>query len=111
MSDVKDYKTQKWRINMNKVTIEILVPDDAGNDIQTFAEFARQTFHESFKGNQDYIDSNVIVSDDGSRDKINESCLTIDFTSCKDKMKVSEKLVDSFCEIIESPEYQGVVFG
>ena len=95
---------------MNKVTIEIFTPDDAGNDVQNFAEFTRETFHVSFKGSQDYIDSNVVVSDDGSKDKIKESCLTIDFNSCKDKREVSERLVKAFSDIVTSPEYNGVIF-
>lgn len=101
-----------------KITIEMIVPDNAGNDVHDIVHEAREIFHNTFKGNQDYIDSNVVVWDNNMEIRkethdtsFTETGLLVDFKNCKDKTIAAGKLMVAFTDLIKSPEYIGMVFG
>ena len=95
-----------------KITIELIIPDDAGNGDTDLIYEARETFHNSFKGNTDYVDSNVVVWDNrNGSEEFTETGLIVDFTKCKDKLMADTKLVDAFTELVQLPEYFGMVVG
>lgn len=100
------------------ITIEMIVPDNAGNDVHDIVHEAREIFHKTFKGNQDYIDSNVVVWDNNMeiRKETNDTSFTktgllVDFKNCKDKTAAAGKLMVAFTDLIKSPEYIGMIFG
>lgn len=94
-----------------KITIELIIPDDAGNGDTDLIYEARETFHNNFKGNPDYVDSNVVVHDNrNGSEEFTETGLLVDFTKCKDKLMAATKLVDAFVDLVQLPEYFGMVF-
>lgn len=95
-----------------KITIELFIPDDAGNDAVDLCTVAREIFHKNFKGDKDYIASSVAVWDDRIDNKTcKEVGLSIDYTSCVDKRKVANDFVNAFTDLVRCPEYCGMVFG
>ena len=83
---------------MKKVIIEMIF-----NDAEGIIENSQQTFHESFVGEHDYIESNVVVSTDIPYDSEkgfvgDESRLTVDFTTCVNKKEIAYKVIEALGE-------------
>lgn len=97
---------------MQKFNIEIIVPDDAGNEEQTFAAAMLELFHNAFKGKEDYVNSNVFLSNI-SKGKVNDSTegtVTVNFCNCKDKIYVATWMFNAITDVFKSPEFKGVLF-
>ena len=83
---------------MKKVVIEMIF-----NDAEGLIGDSQQIFHESFVGEHDYINSNVVVSTDVPYDPEkgfvgNESRLTVDFTTCVNKEEIAYKVIEALGE-------------
>lgn len=96
---------------MQTFKIEIIVPDDAGNDEQTFVAAMLELFHNNFKGNEDYVDSNVVIShtSEGKFDESTEGMVTVDFCNCKHKIAVARSVFNAIADVFQSPEFKGVL--
>lgn len=93
-----------------KITIELIVPDNAGNGDTDLIHKARETFHNGFKGNPDYVNSNVVVYDNrNGGEEFTETGLLVDFTRCKDRVTAATALMNIFEEFIHLPEFVGMV--
>ncbi|MBR1988160.1 MAG: hypothetical protein IKA36_03865 [Clostridia bacterium] len=93
-----------------KIQIELIVPDDAGNDAVDILHVARETFHENFKGNKDYVESRIVVWDnrDGG-EEFDTTGVIVDFDACENKYLAATKLFDAFKELVTTPEYIGML--
>lgn len=83
---------------MKKVVIEMIF-----NDAEGLIGDSQQIFHESFVGEHDYINSNVVVSTDIPYDSEkgfvgDESRLTVDFTTCVNKKEIAYKVIEALGE-------------
>ena len=83
---------------MKKVIIEMIFNDNEG-----IIQHSQETFHESFVNEQDYIESNVVVSTDIPYDSEkgfvgDESRLTVDFTTCVNKKEIAYKVIEALGE-------------
>lgn len=74
------------------ISIEFVVPDTEYN---TF-EFAEK-FHEQFVGNPDYVDSNIVVHDDGQ----NHAGVAIFVEDVKDVNRMKKELTNAFNDVIK----------
>ena len=95
-----------------KITIELIIPDNAGNGNTDLIYDTRETFHNNFKGNPDYVDSNVVVWDNRNLNggkEFTETGLFVDFTRCKDRVTAATALMNIFEEFIHLPEFVGMV--
>ena len=90
-----------------KITIELIVPDNAGNGDTDLIHKARDTFHKNFKRNPDYVDSNVVVWDNrNGGEEFTETGLIVDFTKCEDKITAATALMNIFEEFTYLPEFE-----
>lgn len=95
-----------------KITIELIIPDNAGNGNTDLIYDTRETFHNNFKGNPDYVDSNVVVWDNRNLNggkEFTETGLFVDFTRCKDRVTAATALMNIFEEFIHLPEFVEMV--
>lgn len=73
------------------ITLELVLPSDTSDD---FMRDIRRTVHKSFKGMDDYVESNVIVySSPTVEDDLTQVGVNIDCGSVKDKIGVFSKTV------------------
>lgn len=93
------------------IKIELTVPDWAGNDEHDIIHEARTIFHNAFTGLPDYVNDNVAVWDNrqSANDLFTETGITIDFRKCKDKGNISIKLIDAIINLLNSPEWKGII--
>lgn len=96
-----------------KITIELIIPDNVGNGDTDLIHETRETFHNNFKGNPDYVDSDVVVWHATRHHNNNEELavagLIVDFTKCKDKITAATALMNIFEEFIHLPEFVEMV--
>lgn len=86
------------------------------NDNDGVIGCAMDTFHKSFEGLPDYIDSNVIVHTDvpydGNDFNGNEATLTVDLSTAKQPKECIYRLTDAFISTIQrNPGVLGDIFG
>lgn len=94
-----------------KITIELIIPDNTGNGDTDLIHKARETFHNGFKGNPDYVNSNVVVYDNrNGGEEFTETGLLVDFTKCKCKLIASKELLEVFTKFLHLPEYIGMIW-
>lgn len=75
--------------NAKTITLELVLPGDTSDE---FMRDIRRTVHKSFKGMDDYMESNVIVySSPTGGDDLTQVGVNIDCYAIKDKMKVFGK--------------------
>ena len=92
------------------ISIELIIPDDTGDGEASLINKARDTFHNNFIGNPDYIDSNVVVHDNrNGSETFDETGLLVDFTRCKDRVIAAAALMNTFEEFIHLPEFVEMV--
>jgi hypothetical protein len=100
-----------------KIRIEIIVPENAGNDTNDLVYVAREIFHEAFKGCKEYVDSNVVVWDNNKyvRKDLNdlsftETGLLVDFNANNvNKADVADRLANAVFGLMDCPEYTGML--
>ena len=90
----------------NKITIEIVVPNDKDTTYEGILYAVRQIFHEAFKGSDDYVDSNVVVYDNRCNTKdhksFNEIGLLVDFTDTQNGLSVYRNLSTSLSKMTDN---------
>lgn len=101
--------------NEKKITIEIIVPDDAGNDAIDMVALARETFHGAFAGSEDYVNDNVVVWDNTDIahkgvGPFNETGLVVDFKNCHNCNDVGTRFMEAITDLIGTPEWIGMTF-
>jgi len=96
---------------MQTFKIEIIVPDDAGNDEQTFVAEMLELFQDNFVGNEDYLDSNVVIShtSEGKFYESTEGTVMVDFCNCKNKIAVASSVFNAIVDVFKSPEFKGML--
>jgi hypothetical protein len=93
-----------------KITIELIIPDNVGNGDTDLIHETRETFHNNFTRNPDYVDSNVVVHDNrNGSEEFTETGLVVDFTKCKDRITAATALMNIFEEFIHLPEFVKMV--
>lgn len=96
---------------MKKIIIELIFDDNEG-----IIQHSQEEFHDTFKGLDDYVESNVVVSTDVPYDSEkgfigNESVLTVDFRKVADKTNIAVKTVDALCaQLKHVPGVLGTIF-
>lgn len=89
-------------ITGNKKTIRFEI---VTNNNEGVIDAAMNTFHETFKGLQDYVDNAVIVHTDvpynGKEFTGNEACVTVDLTAAKQPKECIYRLTDAYADTIK----------